>query len=54
MAFYLRPGLGAQQLDRLTVATVQRYLNTRRAAGDSSQKPTMIPEVLRGGPGKGS
>ena len=43
---YLRPGLGNQRLDKLTVATVQRYLNTRRAAGDSTQKLRMIREVL--------
>ncbi|MHA6631778.1 site-specific integrase [Pseudonocardia sichuanensis] len=43
---YLRPGLGAQRLDKLTVATVQRFLNTRRAAGDSVPKLRMIREVL--------
>jgi integrase len=43
---YLRPGLGSQRLDKLTVGTVQRYLNGRRAAGDSVQKLRMIREVL--------
>lgn len=43
---YLRPGLGSQRLDKLTVVTVQRYLNARRASGDSVQKLRMIREVL--------
>lgn len=43
---YLRPGLGTQRLDKLTVATVQRFLNTRRNAGDSVPKLRMIREVL--------
>ena len=43
---YLCPGLGSQRLDKLTAATVQRYLNRRRAAGDSVQKLRMIREVL--------
>ncbi len=43
---YLRPALGTQKLDQLTVATVQRFLNTRRAAGDSVQKLRWIREVL--------
>jgi integrase len=33
---YLRPGLGRQRLDRLSVATVQAFLNGRLAAGDSA------------------
>lgn len=43
---YLRPGLGQQRIDKLTVATVQRFLNGRRATGDSVQKLRMIREVL--------
>jgi integrase len=43
---YLRPGLGHHRLDKLTVATVQRYLNGRRAAGDSVAKLEMIKVVL--------
>ncbi len=43
---YLRPGLGGHHLDKLTVATVQRYLNTRRATGDSVAKLEMIKVVL--------
>jgi integrase len=43
---YLRPALGNQQLEKLTVAGVQRFLNSRRAAGDSVQKLRMIREVL--------
>jgi integrase len=43
---YLRPGLGGQRLDTLTVAAVQRYLNSRRAIGDSVPKLRMIREVL--------
>jgi integrase len=43
---YLRPGLGSHHLDKLTVATVQRYLNTRRASGDSVAKLEMIKVVL--------
>ena len=43
---YLRPGLGGHRLDKLTVATVQRFLNTCRASGDSTQKLRMIREVL--------
>src|SRR3954454_22325060 len=30
-----RPGFGSHHLDKLTVATVQRYLNARPASGDS-------------------
>jgi integrase len=43
---YLRPGLGSHHLDKLTVATVQRYLNARRASGDSVAKLEMIKVVL--------
>ena len=43
---YLRPGLGHHRLDKLTVAIVQRYLNGRRAAGDSVAKLEMIKVVL--------
>jgi Phage integrase, N-terminal SAM-like domain len=35
---YLRPALGTQKLDQLTVVTVHRFLNTSRAAGDPVQK----------------
>jgi hypothetical protein len=41
---YLRPGLGSHHLDKLTVATVQRYLNARRASGDSVSKLEMIKQ----------
>lgn len=43
---YLRPALGNQQLEKLTVAGVQRFLNSRSGAGDSVQKLRMIREVL--------
>ena len=43
---YLRPGLGSHHVDKLTVATVQRYLNARRASGDSVAKLEMIKVVL--------
>jgi len=43
---HLRPGLGHHRLDKLTVATVERYLNSRRAAGDSITKLEMIEVVL--------
>jgi hypothetical protein len=43
---HLRPGLGGQRLDKLTVGMVQRFLNARRASGDSPQKLRMIREVL--------
>jgi excisionase family DNA binding protein len=46
IALYLRPGLGTQRLDKLTVAAVQKYLNSRRAIGDSVAKLRMIREVL--------
>lgn len=39
---YLRPGLGNQRVDKLTVATVQQFLNARRATGDSVPKLRMI------------
>lgn len=43
---YLRPGLGSHHLDKLAVAIVQRYLNARRASGDSVAKLEMIKVVL--------
>ena len=43
---YLRPGVGHHRLDKLTVATVQRFLNGRRDAGDSVPKLRMMREVL--------
>ena len=43
---YLRPGIGRHRLDKLTVATFQRYLNARRGAGDSVAKLRMMREVL--------
>jgi integrase len=43
---YLRPGLGRHRLDRLSVSTVQVYLNGRIAAGDSPAKVHAIRMVL--------
>lgn len=43
---YLRPGLGRYRLDRLTVATVQAYLNGCLQAGHSSAKVHAIRKVL--------
>jgi integrase len=43
---YLRPGLGHHRLDKLTVAIVQRFLNSRRGVGDSVPKLRMMREVL--------
>jgi integrase len=43
---YLRPGVGHHRLDKLTVATVQRFLNGRRDTGDSVPKLRMMREVL--------
>ena len=43
---YLRPGVGHHRLDKLTVATVQRFLNGSRDAGDSVPKLRMMREVL--------
>jgi integrase len=43
---YLRPGLGRHRLDKLTVAAVQTFLNTRGAGGDSVPKLRMIRETL--------
>jgi integrase len=43
---YLRPGLGRHRIDKLTVATVQHFLNARRAKGDSVPKLRMIRETL--------
>jgi integrase len=43
---YLRPGLGHHRLDKLTVAIVQRFLNSRRSGGDSVPKLRMMREVL--------
>ena len=43
---YLRPGLGRYRLDRLSVAVVQAWLNSRLAAGDSSAKVHVMRTVL--------
>jgi integrase len=43
---YLKPGLGRHRLDRLSVATVQAYLNSRLRAGDSPAKVHVIRMVL--------
>ena len=43
---YLRPGLGRHRLDRLSVATVQSWLNGRLAAGDSIAKVHVMRTVL--------
>lgn len=43
---YLRPGLGRHRLDRLSVATVQSWLNDRLAAGDSVAKVQVMRRVL--------
>lgn len=43
---YLKPGLGRQRLEKLTVRNVQQFLNARRAGGDSVPKLRMIREVL--------
>ena len=43
---YLKPGLGQHRLDRLSVATVQFYLNGRLQAGDSAAKVHVIRMVL--------
>src|ERR1019366_5721363 len=43
---YLRPGLGRHRLDRLSVATVQAYLNGRLHGGDSPAKVHEIRMVL--------
>lgn len=43
---YLRPGLGRHRLDRLSVATVQSWLNSRLAAGDSIAKVHVMRRVL--------
>jgi hypothetical protein len=42
---YRRPALGSQQLEKLTVASMQRFLNSRRSAGDSVQKLRMIRDA---------
>jgi integrase len=43
---YLRPGLGRYRLDRLSVVTVQAYLNCCLQAGDSSAKVHAIRKML--------
>lgn len=43
---YLKPGLGKQQLARLTVPIVQMFLNARLAAGDSVRKVQVTRNVL--------
>ena len=43
---YLRPGLGRYRLDRLSVATVQAFLNGRLQDGDSTAKVHAIRTVL--------
>lgn len=43
---YLRPGLGRYRLDRLSVAVVQSWLNSRLAAGDSIAKVHVVRTVL--------
>jgi integrase len=43
---YLKPGLGRNRLDRLSVAAVQSYLNDRLTAGDSPAKVQAIRMVL--------
>jgi hypothetical protein len=43
---YLRPGLGRHRLDRLSVATVQSWLNGRLAAGGSIAKVHVMRRVL--------
>jgi integrase len=43
---YLKPGLGRHRLDRLSVATVQSYLNGLLQAGDSAAKVHVIRMVL--------
>jgi integrase len=43
---YLRPGLGRYRLDRLSVSTVQSWLNSRMAAGDSIAKVHVMRRVL--------
>ena len=43
---YLRPGLGRYRLDRLSVAVVQAWLNSRLAAGDSIAKVHVMRTVL--------
>jgi hypothetical protein len=43
---YLRPGLGRQRLHRLSVATVQAFLNARLQAGDSRAKVHAMRMVL--------
>ena len=43
---YLLPGLGRHRLDRLSVATVQSWLNSRLAAGDSIAKVHVMRRVL--------
>lgn len=43
---YLRPGLGRQRLDRLSVAAVQSFLNSRLRTGDSVAKVHVMRMVL--------
>jgi Phage integrase, N-terminal SAM-like domain len=43
---YLRPGLGRHRLDRLSVAVVQAWLNSRLAAGDSVATVHVMRAVL--------
>ena len=43
---YLRPGLGRYRLDRLSLAVVQSWLNSRLAAGDSIAKVHVMRTVL--------
>ncbi len=43
---YLRPGLGRHRLDRLSVATVQSWLNSRLVTGDSIAKVQVMRRVL--------
>ena len=43
---YLKPGLGRHRLDRLSVANVQSFFNSRLRAGDSPAKVHVIRTVL--------
>jgi integrase len=43
---YLKPGLGRHRLDRLSVATVQTYFNSRLQGGDSAAKVHVLRNVL--------
>ncbi|MGH3343691.1 MAG: site-specific integrase [Carbonactinosporaceae bacterium] len=43
---YLKPGLGKQRLERLTVANVQSFFNSRLRAGDSVRKVQVMRTAL--------